>query len=181
MAMAQGLGFAPGDRKSQALLMEWTSAKNVSVADLKRFKRGPLLDLRAERKAALEHLDSIGAQKGAVDRLVRELSGGNQQKVVLARWLLRSCKVLFLDEPTRGVDVGAKAEIYKVISDLAAEGLGIVMVSSEFPELLGFCDRILVLRDGHVVHEAPGSELTEEEILNLVVRSESAPLLTEAS
>ncbi|HYI44445.1 MAG TPA: sugar ABC transporter ATP-binding protein [Actinomycetota bacterium] len=172
IAMAAGLGLAPEDRKSQGLLMEWNSIKNVSISDLQRFARGPLIDTGAERKAVATSLDAIGAQPGAIDRFVRELSGGNQQKVVLARWLLKSCKVLLLDEPTRGVDVGAKTEIYNVISGLAAQGLGIVMVSSELSELLGFCDRILVLRDGQCVHEAPGSSITEEEILNLVVRSE---------
>ncbi|HYZ92392.1 MAG TPA: sugar ABC transporter ATP-binding protein [Actinomycetota bacterium] len=172
VALANGLGFAPEDRKSQGLLMEWDGARNVSIADLRRFARGGLLNLRDERDEAARHLDSIQAQSGAVDKLVRELSGGNQQKVVLARWLLRSCKVLLLDEPTRGVDVGAKAEIYQVISDLAALGLGIVMVSSEFPELIGFCDRIFVLRDGRIVHEARGDKITEEKILDLCVRTE---------
>jgi ribose transport system ATP-binding protein len=93
--------------------------------------------------------------------------------VVLARWLLRSCKILLLDEPTRGVDVGARTEIYQVISDLAAQGLGIIMVSSEIRELLGFCDRILVLRDGQLMREARGDAITEEEILELSVRSET--------
>jgi ribose transport system ATP-binding protein len=172
VALANGLGFAPEDRKSQGLLMEWDGARNVSIADLRRFVRGGLLNLREEHDEAKRHLDSIQAQPGAVDKLVRELSGGNQQKVVLARWLLRSCKVLLLDEPTRGVDIGAKAEIYQVISDLAALGLGIVMVSSEFPELIGFCDRIFVLRDGRFVHEARGDKISEEKILDLCVRTE---------
>lgn len=176
LATAAGLGLAPEDRKSQGLLMEWNSAKNVSISDVKRFRRGPLLDLGAERRQADRHLMEVGAQTGAVDRVVRELSGGNQQKVVLARWLLRSCKILLLDEPTRGVDVGAKVEIYRVISDLASKGLGIIMVSSEFSELIGFCDRIIVMRDGMVVHEAPGDAITEEEILSLCVRSQPAEL-----
>lgn len=173
VAMANGMGLAPEDRKSQGLLMDWTSARNVTIADLKSFARGLLLNLRMERSKANVHLQSIGAQEGAVDKQVRLLSGGNQQKVVLARWLLRSCKILLLDEPTRGVDIGAKAEIYRVIGDLAAEGLGIIMVSSELPELLGFCDRILVLRDGRLVHESKRDQITEEEILNLSIRTEA--------
>jgi ribose transport system ATP-binding protein len=181
VAMARGLGMAPEDRKSQGLWMLWSSAKNVSIADLWRFTRGPLLDLRAERAQTSKHLESIGAARGAVGRLVNELSGGNQQKVVLARYLLHSCKVLLLDEPTRGVDVGARAELYKVISDLAAEGLGIVMVSSDFEELLGFCDRILVLRDGRVVGEGRGDTITEEEILELSVRPEPVGAVAAAS
>ena len=181
LAMARGLGLAPEDRKSQGLWMLWSSAKNVSIADLGRFSRGPWLDLRAERVLASKHLDSIGAARGAAARLVNELSGGNQQKVVLARWLLHSCKVLLLDEPTRGVDVGARAELYRVISDLAAGGLGIVMVSSEFTELMGFCDRILVLRDGHLVGEGRGDAITEEEILELSVRPDPVVAVAEAS
>jgi len=172
VALANGLGFAPEDRKSQALLLHWTSAKNVSLADLKRFRRGLLLNIGEERKRAGEQLDAIGTEPGSTDRQVRELSGGNQQKVVLARWLLRAPGVLFLDEPTRGVDVGAKTEIYRVVAELAEKGLGILMVSSEFPELLGFCDRILVTRDGRIVREAKGGEISEEEVLSLVVRRE---------
>jgi ribose transport system ATP-binding protein len=171
IAMANGMGFAPEDRKSQGLLMHWTSARNVTIADLRSFVSHLLLNLRMERNKAKVHLESIGAQKGAVDKQVRLLSGGNQQKVVLARWLLRSCKILLLDEPTRGVDIGARAEIYKVIGDLAARGLGIIMVSSELPELLSFCDRILVLRDGRLVRESRADEITEEEILNLSIRT----------
>jgi ribose transport system ATP-binding protein len=170
VAMQMGIGFAPEDRKSQALLMEWNSARNMTITDLRRFRHRLLLDRRKERREAAKHLDSIGAQRGSVDRLVRELSGGNQQKVVLARWLLRSSKVLLLDEPTRGVDVGARSEIYKVISDLAAGGFGIMMVSSEFGELIGFCDRILVMREGRIVHESRGDAITEEEILDLCIR-----------
>jgi ribose transport system ATP-binding protein len=173
IAMGNGMGFAPEDRKSQGLLMHWTAARNVTIADLRSFVRHLLLNLRLERKKAKIHLESIGAQQGAVDKQVRLLSGGNQQKVVLARWLLRSCEILLLDEPTRGVDIGARAEIYKVVRDLAAEGLGIIMVSSELPELLGFCDRILVLRDGRLVRESPADEITEEEILNLSIRTQA--------
>jgi len=173
IAMAKGMGFAPEDRKSQGLLMDWTAARNVTIADLRSFVRHLLLNLRLERNQAKTHLESIGAQEGAVDKQVRLLSGGNQQKVVLARWLLRSCEILLLDEPTRGVDIGARAEIYKVVRDLAAEGLGIIMVSSELPELLGFCDRILVLRDGRLVRESPAAEITEEEILNLSIRTQA--------
>ena len=122
-AIAAGLGLAPEDRKSQGLLLDWSLTKNVTLADLGRFRRGPLLDGRGERKArpAISCARSTPCPTTR-DRIVRELSGGNQQKVVLARWLLRQCKVLLLDEPTRGVDVGAKAEIYKVIADLATRG-----------------------------------------------------------
>jgi ribose transport system ATP-binding protein len=109
---------------------------------------------------------------------VRELSGGNQQKVVLARWLLRQCKVLLLDEPTRGVDVGAKAEIYKVITDLAREGLGVVVVSSELSELAGLCTRVLVMREGALVAEVAGEEATELELLrHAVAPTDTEPVI----
>jgi ribose transport system ATP-binding protein len=102
-------------------------------------------------------------------RLVRTLSGGNQQKVVLARWLLGSTKVLMLDEPTRGVDVGARSELYALVRRLASEGLGVLLVSSEVPEVLGLSDRVLVLREGRVVHEAPAQDLDEATVLDLVM------------
>jgi ribose transport system ATP-binding protein len=107
-------------------------------------------------------------------RPVRTLSGGNQQKVVLARWLLQGCTVLLLDEPTRGVDVGARSEIYALVHRLAAEGAAIVLVSSEVPEVLGLAHRVLVVRDGRVVHEAPGDELDEARVLDLVMEGSRA-------
>ena len=103
------------------------------------------------------------------DRIVRELSGGNQQKVVLARWLLRRCRVLLLDEPTRGVDVATKAELYRVITDLAREGLAVLVVSSELEELMGICSRILVMREGELVFEIDGAQATEQELLRHAV------------
>ena len=172
LAIEAGLGMAPEERKSQALMLDWDLVKNVSLADLRRFRRGLSLNLRDERKAAAAHLEELNTQPNAPEQLARMLSGGNQQKVVLARWLLRKCKVLLLDEPTRGVDVGAKAEIYRVIAELAAGGLGVVVVSSELPELIGFCTRILVMREGRVVGEVAGPEATEEDLLRLAVMSD---------
>ena len=135
-AIAAGLGLAPEDRKSQGLLLDWDLTKNVSLADLDKFSR-ILLNVRAERDAAAEQLRSLNTVPDDPDRIVRQLSGGNQQKVVLARWLLRHCRVLLLDEPTRGVDVKTKAELYRVIADLAKAGLGVLVVSSELEELRG--------------------------------------------
>ena len=172
LAIAAGVGMAPEERKSQALMLDWDLIKNVSLADLRRFRQGPGLNLRNERKEAVHHLDTLDTQPRNPDQLARLLSGGNQQKVVLARWLLRHCRVLLLDEPTRGVDVGAKAEIYRVIAGLAAEGLGVVVVSSELPELIGFCTRILVMREGQIVGEVNGADATEEDLLRLAVRAD---------
>jgi len=105
---------------------------------------------------------------------VRTLSGGNQQKVVLARWLLRDCRVLLLDEPTRGVDVGARSEIYALIRSLAGRGVAVVVVSSEMEEVLGLADRVLVIREGRVVHEGPAEEIDEHRVLNLVMKGSVA-------
>jgi ribose transport system ATP-binding protein len=177
-AIAAGLGLAPEDRKSQGLLLEWSLTKNVSLADLGRFMRG-LLNVRAERAAAQEQLRALNTVPDDADRIVRELSGGNQQKVVLARWLLRHCKVLLLDEPTRGVDVPTKAELYRVICDLANSGLGVLVVSSELEELAGICTRVLVMREGELVAEVDGAQATERELLRHAVAPTQGPDLVE--
>jgi ribose transport system ATP-binding protein len=168
-AIDAGLGLAPEDRKSQGLLLDWSLAKNVSLPDLGRFVRAALINRQAEREAVHEQLRELNTVPDDPDRIVRELSGGNQQKVVLARWLLRRCRVLLLDEPTRGVDVGAKTEIYRLIADLANAGLGVVMVSSELEELAGMCTRVLVMREGELVAEVDGADATELELLRHAV------------
>jgi ribose transport system ATP-binding protein len=179
-AIAAGLGMAPEDRKSQGLLLDWSLTRNVTLADLGRFAPRAWLDRRGERRAAAEQLAALNTVPADPDRIVRELSGGNQQKVVLARWLLRDCRVLLFDEPTRGVDVGAKSEIYRVIADLAARGVAVVVVSSELPELLGLCSRILVMREGEIVTEADGTSATEFELLrHAVAPTDSDPVLEE--
>jgi ribose transport system ATP-binding protein len=168
-AIAAGLGFAPEDRKSQGLLMEWSLAKNVSLADLGRFLRRRLLSLRAEREATGRQLEALNTVPSDIERVVAELSGGNQQKVVLARWLLRECHVLLLDEPTRGVDVATKAELYRLFTELAARGLGVVVVSSELDELAGICTRVLVMQEGRLVAEVAGEETSERDLLRRAV------------
>jgi ribose transport system ATP-binding protein len=172
-AIAAGIGFASEDRKSEGLVLEWSLARNVSLADLPRLSRFGFIDARAERVEARRHLDALHTKYADIERPVRELSGGNQQKVVLARWLLRSCRVLLLDEPTRGVDVGARAEIYRAIVELAADGRGVVVVSSDMAELIGLCGRILVMRGGSVVAEVDGPSATEEALLHHCVQSSS--------
>ena len=179
-AIAAGLGLAPEDRKSQGLVLDWSLAKNASLADLGRFtRRGGLLDIRSERARVREQLQELNTVPDDVDRIARQLSGGNQQKVVLARWLLRECRVLLLDEPTRGVDVPTKAEIYRLITDLAKAGLGVLVVSSELEELVGICTRILVMRQGEIVTEVDGASATEQELLRHAVAPIEAPVLTE--
>jgi ribose transport system ATP-binding protein len=179
VAIARGLGYTPEDRKSQGLLLGWSVTKNVSLADLGRFAH-PLISLKAERAAAVQQLAALNTVPANPDRVTRELSGGNQQKVVLARWLLRECRVLLLDEPTRGVDVGAKAEIYRLIAELARSGLAVVVVSSEMEELIGMSTRILIMREGEIVAEVAGERATEVELLShAVAPTDSDPVLEE--
>src|SRR4051812_28853015 len=169
-AVAAGVGLAPEERKSQALLLGDSIYRNISISSLARFARGGFLSGGAERKAARGQVQALDVRPSDVDREVRTLSGGNQQKVVLARWLLRDCRVLLLDEPTRGVDVGARSEIYALIRALADRGVAVVVVSSEIPEVLGLADRVLVVADGAVVTSAPADELDEHRVLDLVMQ-----------
>jgi ribose transport system ATP-binding protein len=173
-AVAAGVGLAPEERKSQALLLGDTVATNISLASLTSFARGGFLDHDAEDRAAREQVSSLDVRPAGTQREMRTLSGGNQQKVVLARWLLRGCRVLLLDEPTRGVDVGARSEIYALVRRLADEGVAVVVVSSEIEEVLGLADRVLVIGDGAVLAEAPATDLTEHDVLDIIMRGDAA-------
>ncbi|MER7955207.1 sugar ABC transporter ATP-binding protein [Streptomyces sp. NPDC096030] len=168
-AVRAGLGLAPEERKAQGLLMLESVTRNVSVSTLARFSRAGWIDRTGEREASRAATRELSLRPDNPDAPIRTLSGGNQQKAVLARWLLRGCRVLLLDEPTRGVDVGARAELYAVIRRLADDGLAVLLVSSEVPEVLGLADRVLVLREGRVVHTAPARELDEHRVLDLVM------------
>jgi ribose transport system ATP-binding protein len=178
-AIRAGLGLAPEDRKSQGLVLGWSLAKNASLADLGRFMRGPLIDVGREREGVRAQLRALSTVPDDPGREARLLSGGNQQKVVLARWLLRECRVLLLDEPTRGVDIPTKAELYRLIAGLAQRGLGVLVVSSELEELVGLCTRILVMRDGEIVAEVPGEQATERALLRHAVAPTDTPDLAE--
>ncbi len=173
-AVRAGIGLAPEERKSQGLLLDQAVYRNITVSSLGRFSRGGFLNSAAERARAEELTTSLDVRPTGVTRAVRTLSGGNQQKVVLARWLLRDCRVLLLDEPTRGVDVGARSEIYQLIRGLADAGVAVVVVSSEVEEVLGLSDRVLVIREGAVVHEAPATDLDEARVLDLVMEGRVA-------
>ncbi|MCO6693422.1 MULTISPECIES: sugar ABC transporter ATP-binding protein [Streptomyces] len=168
-AVRAGVGLAPEERKAQGLLMLESVTRNVSVSTLSRFSRAGWVDRSRERADARAATRELSLRPDNPETPIRTLSGGNQQKAVLARWLLRGCRVLLLDEPTRGVDVGARAELYAVIRRLADDGLAVLLVSSEVPEVLGLADRVLVLREGRVVHEAPATELDEHRVLDLVM------------
>ncbi|MGI6872335.1 sugar ABC transporter ATP-binding protein, partial [Amycolatopsis sp. 3B14] len=173
-AVKAGIGLAPEERKSQALLLEMSVAHNVTLASLPAYSRFGFTDRAREIGDSAERLRQLDLRPADPRRPVGTLSGGNQQKAVVARWLVRGCSILLLDEPTRGVDVGARAELYRLIRELAADGVGLVLVSSEMPEVLGLADRVLVMREGHVVREAPASELTEADVLNLVMEGSAA-------
>jgi len=173
-SVARGMGLAPEERKRQALFLDDAAYKNASVAALADFARAGVIDRHAELDAVATVLKQLDVRPAKPRRAVRDFSGGNQQKVVIARWLLHDCKLLLLDEPTRGVDVGARAELYALVRALAARGVALIVVSSEVPEVLGLADRVLVMREGRIVHEAPAGELDEARVLDLVMASGTA-------
>ncbi|MFI5491751.1 ATP-binding cassette domain-containing protein [Actinoplanes sp. NPDC051859] len=168
-AVRGGMGMAPEERKSQALLLDEPIYRNMTLSTFAGYAQAGFTRTGRERAAARRTADLLELRPRTVERAVRTLSGGNQQKVVVGRWLLGGTRLLLLDEPTRGVDVGARAELYQVIHDLAAGGVGVLLVSSEVPEVLGLADRVLVMREGHLIHEAPATEIDEAAILDLVM------------
>lgn len=168
-AIAAGLAYVTEDRKSLGLILDDTIARNITLANLPEVARGAVLNEHAETQVAEKYRSDLGIRTPGVHQKVVNLSGGNQQKVVLSKWLFAGPEVLILDEPTRGIDVGAKYEIYGLINDLAAAGKGVVMISSEMPELLGVCDRIYVMNDGVFVGEMPAAEASQERIMSLIV------------
>jgi L-arabinose transport system ATP-binding protein len=173
-AIRAGIGFVPEERKAQALLMERSVRDNTTLAVLPRISRMHVVRRGEERRIAREFARRLNVRTPSVEHVVANLSGGNQQKVVLARWLASRPKVLILDEPTRGVDVGAKAEIYDAIDDLAADGLAIIVISSELPEILALSDRVLVMQAGRIAGELSREETSEERILHLAMADQHA-------
>ena len=146
--MAAGIGFVPEDRRQQGLVMDMSVQQNVALASLRNLEKGGLIRASAERAMAIDWAARLKIKYGRLTDPVSMLSGGNQQKVVLAKWLGRKPSLLIVDEPTRGIDVGTKAEVHHLLTDLARSGVGILMISSELPEVLGVSDRILVMREG---------------------------------
>ncbi|HET8642737.1 MAG TPA: sugar ABC transporter ATP-binding protein [Pseudonocardiaceae bacterium] len=168
-AVRAGVGMAPEERKSQALLLGEPIYRNITLARFTDYATAGLTNAGRERAEAERIAVSLDLRPPGVRRPVGTLSGGNQQKVVVGRWLLGRVRLLLLDEPTRGVDVGARAELYQVIRRLASTGVGVLLVSSEVPEVLGLSDRALVMREGRMIHEAPAAELDEDTVLDLVM------------
>ncbi len=174
VAVQHGMGLSPEERKSQGLMLEEPIYRNATLSTFARFARGPLLNENAEREVTREQMTALELRPAEPDRVTRTLSGGNQQKIMLARWLIHGTKVLLLDEPTRGVDVGARMEIYALIRELAAKGTAIVVVSSEIEEVLGLADRVLVVSDGEVLAQKAATEIDEHGVLDLVMKGSAA-------
>jgi ribose transport system ATP-binding protein len=173
-SVAANVGLSPEERKSQGLVLEEPIYRNATLSTFARFAKGPLLDERAERAATAEQMRELELRPAEPERITRTLSGGNQQKVMLARWLIHGTTVLLLDEPTRGVDVGARMELYRLIRDVAAAGTAVVIVSSEIEEVLGLSDRVLVIADGRVLAEKKASDIDEHGVLDLVMKGSAA-------
>jgi D-xylose transport system ATP-binding protein len=164
-AIRYGIGFVTEDRKRFGLILDQTILNNMTIAGLRRISGNFLTDVEAEAAAGERSMKDLRVKAPTVFTIAGTLSGGNQQKVVLAKWLLTNPKILFLDEPTRGIDVGAKQEIYALINRLASEGLALVLVSSELPEVLGLSDRVLVLHEGRITGEFKRTEATPEAVM----------------
>ncbi len=169
-AVAAGIGYLSEDRKRYGIVVQKTVAENSTMACLQNYMSGLFINKRAEKKVAQEYVDSLATKTPSVDQLVVNLSGGNQQKVVIAKWLINDCDILIFDEPTRGIDVGAKNEIYKLMNRLASEGKSIIMISSEMTEILRMSDRIVIMCEGRKTGEVRIEEASQEVIMNMATR-----------
>jgi ribose transport system ATP-binding protein len=173
-AIAAGIGLLPEDRKQQGLVLKLSVRENTALASLKQFVSGGLLRLGDESKQAEEYVKNLRIRTPGIGQLVQFLSGGNQQKVVLAKWLASRSKILIFDEPTRGIDVGAKVEVYNLMNALVEQDVAVIMVSSEMPELLGMSDRILVMHQGRITAEFMRNDATQEKVLAAAMGGELA-------
>lgn len=164
-AIAHGIALITEDRKNQGLLLNQGIDYNITYADLKHMGRFGVPDRKKERQVTTKYIDAMNIKVHSPSQMVKTLSGGNQQKVVLGKWLATNSEILIFDEPTRGIDVGAKSEIYQLMRRLIEEGKSIIMISSEMPELIGMSDRILVMHDGRITGELGNAEVTQEKIM----------------
>lgn len=171
-AIAAGLAYVTEDRKTLGLILDEPISRNITLANLLGVSKRGVLNHQREQQVAEEYRRAMNIRTPNVAQRVVNLSGGNQQKVVLSKWLFTDPQVLILDEPTRGIDVGAKFEIYGIMNELAAQGRGVVMISSEMPELLGMCDRIYVMNEGKIVGELSKAEADQERIMGLILKNE---------
>jgi rhamnose transport system ATP-binding protein len=165
-AMAAGIALVPEDRRQQGLVMDFSIERNIALTSLDSVRRGGLIPRGAERRFAKDWALRLQLKYGKLTNPVWTLSGGNQQKAVLAKWLARKPTLLIVDEPTRGIDVGTKAEVHRLLSELAAQGVAVLMISSELPEVLGMADRIIVLFEGRVMREFARADASEDAIMH---------------
>ncbi|WP_028451392.1 sugar ABC transporter ATP-binding protein [Chitinilyticum aquatile] len=170
-AIRRGIAYVPEDRKGQGLFLQLSALANTSMNVLAQNARGGVLQHKALRKLTEDAIRQLAVKVPGPDGIVGGLSGGNQQKLLLARWLAIRPRVLILDEPTRGVDIGAKSEIYRIIHELAMSGVAVICISSELPEVIGICDRVLVMREGHINGELSGDAVSQEAIMALAIQS----------
>jgi ribose transport system ATP-binding protein len=168
-AVQLGLGLVPEDRKTQGLVLSLSMRKNVTLPILDRLHRFGILDDQRERQVVQARVNELAIKTPSIEQEVQYLSGGNQQKVVMAKWLSANPQVIILDEPTRGIDVGTKVEMYSLMRQLARQGTGIIMISSELDEILGMSDRVLVMCRGRLAGEFTRAQVTEEKILTLAI------------
>ncbi|MFF3578229.1 sugar ABC transporter ATP-binding protein [Streptomyces mirabilis] len=177
-AMAAGIGLIPEDRKGQGLLLDASVEENLGLVTMRAATHGGLVDLKGQRAAAARIAEQLGVRMAGLGQQVRTLSGGNQQKVVIGKWLLADTKVLILDEPTRGIDVGAKVEIYQLVNELTAAGAAVLMISSDLPEVLGMSDRVLVMAQGRIAGELSAGEATQDSVMALAVSTPTTNSVT---
>ncbi|WP_328513856.1 sugar ABC transporter ATP-binding protein [Streptomyces mirabilis] len=177
-AMAAGIGLIPEDRKGQGLLLDASVEENLGLVTMRAATHGGLVDLKGQRAAAARIAEQLGVRMAGLGQHVRTLSGGNQQKVVIGKWLLAETKVLILDEPTRGIDVGAKVEIYQLVNELTAAGAAVLMISSDLPEVLGMSDRVLVMAQGRIAGELSADEATQDSVMALAVSTPTTNSVT---
>ncbi len=174
------MGYVPPDRRAQAIIQTFSVRASITLAGLRRFSRLGFVINRKERRAANEIRQRLDIKTRSIEAPILTLSGGNQQKVVLARVLIVGSDVLICDEPTAGVDVGARAEIYAILAELATQGAAIVVVSSDVLELMGLCHRILVMREGRIVHEFHQGSASEEELVRAQLPGQEEEVIQEA-
>jgi ribose transport system ATP-binding protein len=168
-AIKKGICLIPEDRRNLGLITEWTVRDNITLAALGDYARSGLIDFAAEERAAVQMSSKLRVKTPSVSARVSQLSGGNQQKVVLAKWLLQKLKVIIFDEPTRGIDIGAKSEIYELINQLAADGAAVIVISSDLEEILRISDRVAVMHEGTLTGVLSRAEASEEAIMRLAV------------
>jgi ribose transport system ATP-binding protein len=163
------IGLVTEDRKETGLVLPMDVTENTTITDLKSVSKGIILDRKAEEKIAQKYVDSLKTKTPSLHQKINNLSGGNQQKVAVAKWLYSNSDVLILDEPTRGIDVGAKFDIYCLMNELTEQGKAIIMISSELPEVLGMSDRVLVMHGGQIKGELSGEDMTAEKVMKLAI------------